>query len=228
VRTGDRRQGTVDEAFLDETVGSPVGRGPRIMSTIARLTIEQYDRMIAEGVFETTDGPRQRIELIEGELRTMSPIGPAHARIVNILTEWSFESLPRRQVWVRIQDSVEVPEFDSAPEPDLAWVERRSYKKRRPSGANVLLLIEVADSSLAYDCGAKANLYAAAGIGDYWVVDIPGECLHIFRQPESGRYSGHQTFQVADRVSPLAFPEIGLSVAALFLADDEGAEVRES
>lgn len=189
------------------------------MSTSTRLTVEQFDRMIAEGYFETR-GPRQRIELIEGELRTMSPIGPPHESVVDFLNRWSTSVVSGKPVTVRVQNSIGIDEIESAPEPDIVWVERRSYRSRRPSAGNVLLIIEVADSSLAYDCGAKANLYAAGGIADYWVVDIPGECLHVYRQPQAGRFTVHETLHAADTVSPLSFPEIRLQVASLFAADD--------
>jgi Uma2 family endonuclease len=187
------------------------------MSTIARLSIDQYDRMIAGGVFET--GPRrQRIELVAGELREMSPIGPQHERIVDRLNEWSFESLPRRQVWIRIQQSIGIPGLDSVPEPDLAWVIRRHYEVR-PQPEDIRLIVEVADSSLEYDSGEKAELYAAAGIGDYWVVDIPGECLQVHRLPQSGRFASRQTLRGSDEVSPLSFPQIVLRVGTLFRPD---------
>src|SRR5688572_24852343 len=126
------------------------------MSTVAPLTIEQYDRMIARGVF---DGPnRKRIELIQGELRMMSPIGPSHEDAVDELMVWSVESVPLDQVRVRIQQSVGLPALASVPEPDVSWVRFRRYSKSRPDAADVLLLIEVARSSLKFDLGKKALL----------------------------------------------------------------------
>ncbi|MGQ0636991.1 MAG: Uma2 family endonuclease [Planctomycetaceae bacterium] len=193
------------------------------MSTTTRLTVAQYDRMIAQGVFDETAGKRPRIELIEGELLTMSPIGPRHEWIVDVLTEWSFESLPRRQLWVRVQNTVDIPELDSAPEPDITWVKRRHYR-RRPQSADILLIIEVADSSVDFDCGHKADLYAAAGIADYWVVNIPGQCLHVFRQPQSGRYGSREILRVGAEARPLGVPEVALPVTLLFPPDDQADE----
>jgi Uma2 family endonuclease len=187
------------------------------MSTIARLTIDQYDRMIAGGVFET--GPhRQRIELIAGELREMSPIGPQHENAVVVLTKWSVKSAPEDRVSVRVQLSIEIPEHDCAPEPDIAWVKERRYSHRRPSAADALLIIEVADSSLEYDRGEKASLYAAAGIEDYWIVNIAGECVEVYRQPTGGRYRQRQTFEGPTEVRPVAFPQLALPVGLLFPA----------
>src|SRR5882724_2509947 len=114
------------------------------MSTATRITVADYDRMITDGHFAT--GPkRHRIELIDGELRPMSPIGPIHERLVDILNEWSLTNLPREAAWVRIQNSIGIPELDSAPEPDVCWVRRRDYSTGRPLPADVLLVIEVSD-----------------------------------------------------------------------------------
>lgn len=132
------------------------------MSTIARLTIDQYDRMIAAGILRED----QRVELIHGEIRELSPIGPDHETAVDKLNEWSFESLPKRKVRIRVQNSVGVPELDSAPQPDIAWVARRDYRAGRPTADDVLLIIEVADSSVLFDRREKAELYATARVKD--------------------------------------------------------------
>src|SRR5579871_6363252 len=131
------------------------------MLVVTRFTIADYDRMIAEGKFEGGLN-RPRIELIYGELRNMSPIGAPHEEIVDALMEWSVSNVSSRGVRVRIQNSVGIPAHDSAPQPDIAWVTKKSYRTARPDGSDVLLIIEVADSSLKYDLGEKAKLYAAA------------------------------------------------------------------
>jgi Uma2 family endonuclease len=182
------------------------------MSTIAQITISQFDRMIAAGVFD--DG--QRIELIHGELREMTPIGPEHEIAVDKLTEWSFESLPKKKVWVRVQNSVGVPELDSAPEPDIAWVARRDYSKSRPTGADVLLMVEVAETSLLYDRGEKADLYAAARIQDYWIVNLVERSIEVHRKPSRGKYRSVTICGSDDRIHPLAFPKLSLAVKSLF------------
>jgi Uma2 family endonuclease len=134
------------------------------VSTIARLSLAEYDRMIERGAFDQTK--RRRLEFIRGEIREMTPIGALHEAVVDRLTEWSFSSLPKGKVWVRVQNSIGLPELESAPEPDLAWGARRDYSQGRPAAKDVLLVIEVAESSLAYDHGEKADLYAAARIAD--------------------------------------------------------------
>ena len=174
--------------------------------------------MIAEGFFEPNP-KRQRIELISGELRPMSPIGPVDEHLVNVLTRWGIESFPVSLVRVRNQHSIGIPELESVPEPDIACVVKRSYAAQRPQACDVLLVIEVSDSSLDYDRGHKASMFAAAGIADYWVVNIPDRCVEVFRKPEGGQYCSHEVFTAPDEILPLAFPQAALSVAKLFRAD---------
>ena len=98
----------------------------------------------------------------------------------------------------------------------MAWVVRRDYSRRRPSAADVLLVIEVAESSLAYDAGEKADLYAAAGIADYWVVNVPDRSIEVRRDPVGGRYRSLKTHLGDDEVRPLAFPDVALKPASLW------------
>jgi Uma2 family endonuclease len=185
------------------------------MSTTTRITIAEYDRMVAAGKFENGMNP-QRVELIDGELREMSPKYPPHANAVSILIEWTVENRPKDKVRIRIQDPIVIPFRDSEPEPDLVWADRKDYASSHPLPPEVLLLVEVAESSLDYDCGYKADLYAAAGIADYWVVNIPDSCVEVFRQPEGGKYRSHEEFKAGDEVHVLAFPQVKLPVSSLF------------
>ena len=184
------------------------------MSTIAHLTLAEYDRMIACGVFD--HGRRRRIEFIRGEIREMTPIGSLHEVVVDRLAEWSIKSLPEGKAWVRVQNSIGLPELESAPEPDVAWVARRDYSRARPVAADVLLVIEVAESSLAYDGGEKADLYAAAGIADYWVVNLVERTIEVRRKPADSGFRSLQTHAGDDELRPLALPEIVLRPASLW------------
>ena len=188
------------------------------MSIVTRITIADYDRMIAEGYFDAEEGP-QRIELIDGELCPMSPIGPLHDWLVDRLNRWSCRVTSEDVVAVRIQGCVEIRGLRSVPQPDVLWVRQGEYRTSRPTSSDALLIVEVAESSLAYDCGRKANKYATGGVADYWVVNIPDECVEVFRQPENRRYRSRQVFKTPDTIHPLAFPEICLPVAELFPAD---------
>lgn len=190
------------------------------MSTTTRLSIEQYDQMIADGVFERRIS-RDRVELIDGELRQMSPIGPPHEDVVDLLNEWSFRVLPRGTARIRTQSSIGLPGLISVPEPDVAWVRKARYSRRRPTADDILLIVEVADSSLRYDRGEKADMYAASGIADYWVVDIPGQAVHVYRKPQSGKYASCETFRAGAEISPLEIPTADLRVESLFLPETE-------
>jgi Uma2 family endonuclease len=172
--------------------------------------------MIAAGVFD--EGRRRRLEFVHGEIREMNPIGSRHEVVVDRLNEWSIRSLAEGRAWVRVQNSIGLPGLESAPEPDLAWVARRDYSHARPTAADVLLVIEVAESSLEYDCCEKAALYAAAGIADYWIVDLIERRIEVRRDPASGRYRSVKTHAGDEQVRPLAAPEIALCPSALWPA----------
>lgn len=184
------------------------------MSTIARLSLAEYDRMIEHGVFD--HGKRRRLEFIRGEIREMTPIGSLHEDVVDRLNQWSMANVPQDKVRVRIQNSITLLDVESVPEPDLAWVVQRDYSEGRPTAADVLLVIEVAESSLAYDCGEKADLYAAAGVTDYWVISLPDRSIEVRRDPGNGRYRTLHTYTGGDEVRPLAMPEIALRPSSLW------------
>jgi Uma2 family endonuclease len=183
------------------------------MSVGLRITFDEYMEMIADGAFDALRN--RRIELIHGELREMNPPGPDHSEAVSRLIHWSTEPSIKKQVRIRIQDPIGIPALDSAPQPDVVWVKVRDYRDRHPLPAEVLLLVEVADSSLDSDCGEKAQLYAAAGIQDYWVVSLPEPLIHVFRQPKDGAFQDHHTVGFGETLRPLAYPQFALSVTEL-------------
>ncbi len=183
------------------------------MSTLAKISVPQYEVMIEHGVF---DGRyRQRVELIRGEIRQMNPIGVEHANAVDILTEWSVKSLLGQPIRVRVQNPLLLPESDSAPEPDLAWVVKRDYA-RHPLPDDVLLLIEVADSTLRADCGEKLELYAEAGIREYWVVNLVDRRVEICRDPVKRHYRDRSSVESGTEVHPLCCPDVLFNSSILF------------
>ena len=181
----------------------------------APITLAMYDRMIAAGVFDPAEA--HRVELIGGELHMMSPIGDRHADAVDWLVRWSTLAIDRQVLLVRVQNPLSIPGSESAPQPDIAWVTLRRYADRRPLPEEVSLLVEVADTSLEFDTTAKASLYAAAGIADYWVVDLVSRAVIVFREPRSGGYESRSTHRSDQLVRPLAQPDAALSPAELFL-----------
>lgn len=184
------------------------------MSVALRISLDEYLQMIDEGAFHALRD--RRIELIHGELREMAPPGPDHSGTIDWVAEWSVLSPPRGLVTVRIQNPIAIPPLDSAPQPDIVWAKRRDYRDRFPLPDEVLLCIEVALSSLDYDCGEKADLYAAAGIQDYWVVDLEHRVIHVFRQPSPTGYQDRREAQMGQDLHPLALPQVSLPVADLF------------
>jgi len=181
----------------------------------APITLAMYDRMIAAGVFDPAEA--HRVELIGGELHMMSPIGDRHADAVAFLTRWSSQQADPSRMLVWVQNPLSIPGSESAPQPDIAWVTLRRYADRRPLPEEVSLLVEVADTSLEFDTTAKAALYAAAGIADYWVVDLISRAVIVFREPRSGGYESRSTHRGDQLVRPLAQPEAALLPAELFL-----------
>ena len=145
----------------------------------------------------------------------MAP-GPPHSLVVSNLVAWSFNCVPQDVVIIRSENPVGIPELDSAPQPDLVWVRRRDYSKRHPRAGDVLLIVEVADSSYDYDTGEKAELYAECGIKDYWVVDLRNYTVEVFRKPRRGAYTERRTIDYESALSPLAFPKIELAIERAF------------
>jgi Uma2 family endonuclease len=183
------------------------------MATLARLSIQDYDQIIATGVF---DG--RRIEFIEGRICEMTPIGDEHEHAVDELNEWSVLSVARLGVRVRIQETLGLPSLESVPQPDVSWIDKEAIRKSRtrPRAEDVLLVIEVADTSLAYDLGEKANLYAAAGIRDYWVVDCRNRRVVVHREPSESGYGSVEEFSGEEAISPLSHPDVAIIPEVLF------------
>lgn len=188
------------------------------MNTSGRLTLADYDRMLETGVF---DGSRSRLEFTRGEIREMTPIASAHEDMVDRLTRWSINATPKARIRVRVQNSIGLPELESVPRPDLAWVQQRDYSTSRPTTSHVLLIIEVALRTLQYDTGEKAELYASAGIADYWVVDIASNMIEVRRDPSQGRYRNLARYSGDDELHPLAVPEAMLHPASLWGSADD-------
>ena len=183
------------------------------MSTRVRVTFEEYEDMVRRGEFE----PREchHVELVQGEIRAMSPIGALHSRLVRLLNLWTHRSLRDDQARIYCQSPIGIPALESEPEPDLFWCRIDAPEDCHTRPEDVLLLIEVADSSLAFDRGEKAELYASAGIADYWIVNIPDSCAEVRRRPEGGAYREIQVYRPGQEVRPMAFPELAHPVSRL-------------
>lgn len=172
------------------------------------FTVSEYHTMLTAGIF----GEDERLELIEGEICEMSPVGSAHASRVKRLAETFLLRLAARAT-VSVQDPIWLSEL-SEPQPDIALLKRREdfYASAHPAAPDVLLVVEVADSSPDYDRRVKGPLYAAAGIAEYWILDLTNRALEVYREPSAGGYRDVRRLRRGERLSPAAFPDLDLAV----------------
>ena len=172
-----------------------------------RFTLDAYHRMVETGIL-TEDDP---VELIHGELVEMAPIGVRHAHCVDQLSDL-FAPL-RSEARLRVQNPVTL-ERGSEPEPDfvLARPRARRYGDRHPGASDVLLVVEVAETSQYMDREVKALLYAERGIPEYWIVDIPADAIEVYREPAGGVYGSKGLVRRGGSLSPAAFPDFEVRV----------------
>jgi hypothetical protein len=176
-----------------------------------RFTVEEYESMAKHGIISD----RPRLELLAGEIVEMSPIGPPHGACVDRLTRLFVLGLVDRAI-VHTQGEIRLMP-DSMPQPDLALFapEERFYEKRHARVDEILLVIEVADSSLAIDRRVKLPIYASHGIPEYWIVDLRHRKLERYRDPAGRAYASTGILGKTDTVSPLAFPDLVLPLAEI-------------
>jgi Uma2 family endonuclease len=177
------------------------------------FTVGEYHTMLDAGILSEDD----RVELIEGEIVQMSPIGSRHAGQVNRLNRMLVRALGERGV-VTVQNPVTLSDL-SEPEPDLAVLHPRpdDYAGAHPAPGDILLLVEVAGASLAFDRQVKLPLYARSGIPEVWLLPIEHAVLEVHRSPAGAAYRDVRQLRTGDSVSPLAFPDLQLEVARLLL-----------
>ena len=175
------------------------------------FTIDEFHRMAAAGIFREDD----RVELLAGEIVQKTPIGSRHAACVSRLNRLLYERLGSECI-VRVQDPIRLDDY-SEPQPDLAVVKPRGdfYSDAHPTAAEVLLVIEVADTSADADRGEKAPLYARSRIPETWIVDLDGRVVDVYTRPHMTGYQQHQRFGSGDRLSSERLPALTLSVADL-------------
>lgn len=180
-----------------------------------RFTRREVDRMLELGIF---DG--QRCELIDGELIDKMGQNPPHAQAIRNLFTWLITFFAPRQL--QMQLPVEVATGDSEwslPEPDIAVLAETGgeYGKRHPRGDELLLVVEVADTSLRQDLTTKRDLYARAAVGEYWVLDLQSRRLIVHRSPRQGEYQETAILNEGDLVSCAGHPEQTVAVRDLLL-----------
>lgn len=187
------------------------------MSVLAKVTGSEFDSMVQRGAFDGF-GPR-KIELIRGELRFMNPAGPIHDDYIDFLIRWSTEQTAASEVTVRVQGGFVCD--DNRPEPDVLWLKPRRYGRTRPTAEDVLLLIEVSDSSIAADLQEKADMYAESGIVEYWVIDVPASRIHVMTGSDGKHYRNIEIVVPPQQLAPKCLPSAKLNTTELFEADDK-------
>jgi len=194
----------------------PVAAPPLSEPKLVRFSVSDYHR-IAE---VTALGTNRRIQLLDGHIYEMSPIGSYHASCVDRLTRFFVRAADDDAI-VRIQNPIVLPP-DSEPEPDVALLQPRpdDYAARHPRAKEVLLVIEVADTTLAFDQEVKVPIYAQAGIPLVWVVALEDNCVHVYQTPEQGSY---QTHTIYERGSELPLSTVLSGPSTLAVGDVLGA-----
>jgi Uma2 family endonuclease len=176
-----------------------------------RFTVSDYHRMGKAGIL----APDERVELIEGEIVALSPIGRSHASVVlrhNVLLSRALQD----RALVSVQNPLGLSDV-SEPVPDILVLRPRDdfYLARHPSAADVLLLVEISDTTLAYDRGRKLPVYAREGVPEVWIADLRRHLYYVYRDsgPEGYRFTA--TYRRGDEVAALAFPDVEFSVSDL-------------
>ncbi|HZA40908.1 MAG TPA: Uma2 family endonuclease [Actinomycetota bacterium] len=176
-----------------------------------RFTVEEYRRMAEAGIL----GEDERVELIEGEIVEMAPIGTRHAACVKLLNRLLAAAIPA-DVIVAIQDPVTLDAHTEV-QPDVALVRARDdfYASAHPGPEDVLLLVEVADTSATYDRSIKVPLYARAGGGELWLFDLSTDTVGVHRDPSPDGYRDVTQIDLGGRLVPAAVPQVELEVSAI-------------
>lgn len=175
-----------------------------------QFTVDDVKQFVAAGVLSEDD----RVELIEGDLIDMSPINEPHADTVDLFTDHLVDQIGSA-ARIRFANPVRLSDL-SIVQPDIAVVRRQRYRVRHPLPDDVLLLIEVSDSTLSFDLRTKVPLYARTGVAEVWVVDVNAQVIHRFRQPEGSAYRLVEELRSGDTITIDALPHVTLAVADIF------------
>jgi Uma2 family endonuclease len=181
-----------------------VGSAP----TVHRFTVEDWDRLVELGFFTKDD----RVELLDGEIIDMAPIGDPHnASVARLLRLFAERAHDAGLLWV--QSSVRTAD-DSVPQPDVVLLELRDdfYASRKPTPAQALLVVEVSESSLSYDRNRKARHYARTGVRECWIANLVDGVVEVFTDPSADGYRTHQVRERGATLTPTLVPSVTVRV----------------
>lgn len=173
------------------------------------IDVEEYHRMAEAGILKLTE----KVELIDGEIIRMSPVGSRHASIVDLLTEVLMDLL-KKEVIIRVQSPININKR-SEPEPDITILKKRKdrYSTSHPKPEDIILIIEVADATFEYDSTTKASLYASGNIQEYWLIDLNKDRIEVYQNPAGEEYLNKKIVRKSDELSIL---KDVFKVAAIF------------
>ena len=178
-----------------------------------RFTADEYLRMAQVGILSEDD----RVELIDGEVLAMTPIGPRHSAAVDRINHLFTSRVSGRAI-VRVQGPVRLNLY-TEPEPDILLLRPRAdfYASAHPGPADVLLVLEVADSSIGYDRDVKTYIYAQSGVHEYWIVDLNDGVLIRHTSPSGGAYREVERVASQAQIAPLLLPDSVVGVGDLIV-----------
>jgi Uma2 family endonuclease len=177
-----------------------------------RITVDEYHRMAEVGLL----APDARVELIEGEIIDMAPIGKVHTSVVDQLTRLFIRAVGDDAI-VRVQGSVRLSQM-SEPEPDVVLLKPRPdfYRNEFATGVDTLLVIEVSDSSLRYDRDVKVPFYARHGVPEVWIVDLQNDRLLVYGSPSDGAYGRESSVARPESMLVTALPGVAVDLSSVF------------
>jgi Uma2 family endonuclease len=175
------------------------------------FTVYDYHKMVDAGIL----GEDDRVELIRGEIVQMSPIGPPHNGTIH-RANWFLSRIIGDLAIIGVQGSIRLDEYDE-PQPDLYLLRPKEdfYTSRHAGPADILLIIEVADSSLDYDRTTKMQLYAETGVPEYWISDLQNDCIIVYRDLDNAAYRNVQQFRRGEKLTPRLLPGCSIPVESL-------------
>lgn len=182
-----------------------------------QITIDLYQQMGEKGLLT----PEDRVQLIEGEILEMPPIGTRHGSVTGRLDKWLNRAVGDAAI-VRLGNPVNLGQY-SQPQPDLMLLKPRAddYVASHPGPEHVFLAVEVSDSTLEFDKGRKLELYARFAIPEYWVIDVNSRSIEAYSGPANGEFRSAVKYRIQDTIWPRAFPQVRTAVKELFV--DPGA-----
>jgi len=181
---------------------------PKTTPQPRRLSAEIYDAMIANGILTENDN----VELLNGAIIEKMPKGNKHAYFNDSISDFLREKLGGKAI-VRNQNPILLDDF-SKPEPDIVLCQppRQQYLTRTPTPEDILLIIEVSDTTLYFDRHEKAAAYSRGGIGQYLIVNVENNTIEDYRKPGEDGYQSKQTYEIGEKISLLHFPELEIAV----------------